>query len=448
MSSNPYMDYQDQFFKMWNDNMDKMLNSDAYKAMAKNIPGSEAYTKAMEAMIPSVENYWKTMAAGFTGEGSGKKDASADPMDAWKNMMENWQQNVEKMPGMEYWKEYAEKMPGMEYWKEYAGRMPSYQEYWKFYEKMFPAGMNMFPYMNMFPNDMFKYMNGYWDSFSKMMPNMSQFDFTAPFKIPGMESYTKIYDMWKSLGDPDGMVKDFQEKYFEVIGEVMKGLVPEPLQPMFVKPMEYMDTMVDYYKEYVAPWMEIDSSIMERLAQGDIKAYADFFRDYQEKYEQYVEKYFNIMGMGMNREANEDYMRAMNNWNKALISMGELMAVIMETAVDSFQQIGDKVNEDLAAGKTITTFRDFYDIWYPTTEAAFESLLSTDEFAKVFDDFADRYGQYMIAQNKVYERMLAFLPIPTNTDMKSLYKTVYDLRKAVRDLTKQMAGKEDKKEAK
>ena len=51
----------------------------------------------------------------------------------------------------------------------------------------------------------------------------------------------------------------------------------------------------------------------------------------------------------------------------------------------------------------------------------------------------------MIAQNKVYERMLSTLPIPTNTDMKSLYKTVYDLRKDVRDLKKALAGKEDKK---
>ena len=75
-------------------------------------------------------------------------------------------------------------------------------------------------------------------------------------------------------------------------------------------------------------------------------------------------------------------------------------------------------------------------------------LLGTEEFAKVFDEFSDKYAQYMSAQNKVYERMLSSLPIPTNTDMKSLYKTVYDLRKEVRDLKKALAGKEDKKGAK
>ena len=75
MSTNPFMDYQEQFFKLWNDNMDKMLESDAYKAMAKNIPGAEAYTKAMESMVPNVEKYWKNMAlTGKNGQRVRKKN--------------------------------------------------------------------------------------------------------------------------------------------------------------------------------------------------------------------------------------------------------------------------------------------------------------------------------------------------------------------------------------
>lgn len=38
MSNNPFMDYQEQFFKMWKDNMDKMVDSEPYKAVMKNIP--------------------------------------------------------------------------------------------------------------------------------------------------------------------------------------------------------------------------------------------------------------------------------------------------------------------------------------------------------------------------------------------------------------------------
>ena len=50
MSTNPFMDYQEQFFKLWNDNMDKMLESDAYKAMTKTF-------RALR-LIPRLWNPW------------------------------------------------------------------------------------------------------------------------------------------------------------------------------------------------------------------------------------------------------------------------------------------------------------------------------------------------------------------------------------------------------
>ena len=455
MSSNPFMDYQEQFFKMWNDNMDQMLNSDAYKAMAKNIPGADAYTKAMEAMVPNVENYWKTMAASMP-------EMPANPfMDMWKNMpasnpfMDMWKNMPASNPFMDYWKNlmpqsnaYADFWKNMvpstdalqdywkamtdptafaNYWKEMAENMPDFSEYWKAYTDMIPG------------------MKNYWDNFAKMMPNPEKFADLAQFKIPGFEAFTKVFDMWKSFGDPTAAVQDFQNKYMDATTDILKSFFPENVQPFLARPMDYMNIMVEYYKQFVSPWLEIDSDILQRIANGDVDAYVDFFKEYQTKYEENLEKYFLIMGMGLNRESNEDYMKAINQWNKAMISMGELLAVITKTSQESFNKIGDKVQADLAEGKTITTFRDFYTVWYSVTEEAFEKLLATDEFAKVFDDFADRYAQYMIAQNKVYERMLAFLPIPTNTDMKSLYRTVYDLRKDVRDLKKAVAAANETK---
>ena len=453
MSKNPYMDFQDQFFKMWTDNMDKMMDSEAYKEykeMAKNVPGAEAYMKAMEQMVPNVENYWKTMAASMpTMPGMPNnpfanywKDmaekVSADQfIEYWKEVadkmspeafMDYWKAMTEKLPSnpfMDYYKDMAEKMSPeafMDYWKDMANKMPGYEEYMKAYQAMVPGMQNA------------------WDDFAKMMPNPEKFAAMAQFKMPGFEAFSKVFDLWKSFGNPDAFVADFQNKYMTAIGEIIKGLFPDAVQPFVARPVDYMNIMVEYYKQFVSPWMQIDEDIMKKLAEGDIDAYEDFFKDYMKKYEEELEKYFTILGFGLNREANEDYMATINQWNKAMISMGELLAVITKTAKESFDKIGEQVQKDLEEGKTITTFKDFYKEWYTATEDAYEKLLATDEFAKVFDDFADRYAQYMIAQNKVYERMLSTLPIPTNTDMKSLYKTVYDLRKEVRALKKEVAA--------
>jgi class III poly(R)-hydroxyalkanoic acid synthase PhaE subunit len=443
MSTNPFSDYQEQFFKMWNDNMNQMMNSDAYKEMAKNIPGAEAYQKAMENMIPNVENYWKNVASAFPG-----MPQTMPFMDYWKNMMPqqanpfmDYFKNIMNgsNPVMDYWKnimegpnpfmDYYKKMmdgsnPVMDYWKDMADKMPDFNEYWKSFSNMMPQN--------------------YWDSVSKMMPDPAAFANMFPYKVPGFDSFAKVFDLWKSFGDPNALVEDFQKKYMDVNAEVMKNLFPANVQPFVVKPMDFMNMMVEYYKQFVSPWMQIDPEIMENLSKGDLNAYVDFFKDYAKKYEENLEKYFTFLNMGVNREASDDYMRFLNEGNKAMISMGELFAVITKTSAESFNEIGERVQAELADGKSITTFRDFYNIWYSVTEAAFEKLLLTDEFANVFDDFSNKYSQFMIAQNKMAERMLSSLPIPTNTDMKSLYKTVYDLRKDVRDIKRAMAAAEEK----
>ena len=73
-----------------------------------------------------------------------------------------------------------------------------------------------------------------------------------------------------------------------------------------------------------------------------------------------------------------------------------------------------------------------------TNEKAMEDLFATAMFSKAFAEFTDKYFKYVSASNAVLERNLAKLPIPTNKDMNSLYLTVYNLRKDVRDLKREL----------
>ena len=227
--------------------------------------------------------------------------------------------------------------------------------------------------------------------------------------------------------------------------EVLKNFLPAGSMALFEKPQDLAKTCVDFYKNFLSPWMQIDAGIMERIAAGDRHAYIDFFKDFNTKYEESVEKIFSMMGMGANRESNEDLMKVMNAYIKMLFTAGELSVLISDSIRDSAKVLVDRYQQNIKEGKVVTTFRDFYNLWYSVTEEVLLGLLNTDDFSKVFGDFSDKYAQYMIALNKVQERMLASLPIPTTSDMNSLYRTVYDLRKAVRDLTREIEGMKGKK---
>ena len=325
----------------------------------------------------------------------------------------------------DFWKNFVPaNMPNpMDYWKSFVpANLPDPTEYWKNFQSMMPGVEN------------------YWKDFAGMFPNVGNFSTMFPYKVPGMELYGKIFDLWKGMSDPATFAKDFQEKYMDLMQDMFAKVMPNGDNSLLAKPMELMDTCVNFYKQTMGPWMQIDQDILTRIASGDTNAYMDFFKQFNEKYDETVGKYFNMMGLGLNRESNEEQMKAINAYFKSMFAGGELGATVMNALGGSMKDLVEAYQKGLADGKSFSTYREFYDLWYKTTEDALVKLFGTDEFAKTFDNYAEKYSNYMSAMNKVYERALSALPIPTNTDMKSLYKTVYDLRKDMRDLKRSVSG--------
>ena len=253
----------------------------------------------MEAMVPNVEKYWKTMASSVLkcGESDGrllekhdadnksddglpekhdagesddglleKHDADNKPDDG---LLEKYDAGFQSVYGL--LTNMSDSNPMMDYWKEWADKMPDFSEYWEAYTDLVPGWKN------------------YWESFAKMMPNPEKFAELAPFKVPGFDAFTKVFDMWKNLGEPSTMVQDFQKKYMDTIGEVIKSLFPENVKPFIKKPMDYLNVMANYYKQLIAPWAELDADVMQRLAKGEPDAYIDFFKECAKKYEEEVE---------------------------------------------------------------------------------------------------------------------------------------------------------------
>lgn len=334
------------------------------------------------------------------------------------------------------------KIPGMEtYQNMYKNMMPDMSKYWSSMPNMTEYWNNNMPNVAEYWNKVSESITNpqaAWNAFFKAFPNNTDFTKMWSFNnIPGMEVYTQVFDLWKGIGTPATFVENSQEKAAELMRSILKQFVPAGL-PLFDKSQELMDTCVNFYKSVMSPWMEIDPTILNRIAAGDKRAYRDFFREVNEKYEQTFAKVFNMMGMGANREANEDQMKAMGAYIKVLFSAGELMTLMMDAGKDSMKLLVDRYQANIKEGIMVTTFREFYDLWYKVTEEVLLELLNTEEFSKAFGAFADKYAQYMMASNKVYERMLAPLPIPTKSDMDSLYRTVYDLRKDVRDLRREL----------
>ena len=203
------------------------------------------------------------------------------------------------------------------------------------------------------------------------------------------------------------------------------------------KPQQVIDYCKDVCQK-ICPRIEMDEEFIDKLSEGNMDDYVDFFTQAQEQYEETLGKLVNKMNLGINLEAMDEQQKAMDAYCRLIFSTGKLAAMMAKNNIDSGKNIMENYNKMVKEGKSISKFTEYYDLWYSTNEKNLIALFSTESFSKAFGDFSDKYFKYISANNAVLERYLSKLPIPTNKDMNSLYLTVYTLRKDVRDLKKEV----------
>ena len=85
------------------------------------------------------------------------------------------------------------------------------------------------------------------------------------------------------------------------------------------------------------------------------------------------------------------------------------------------------------------TFKEFYDMWIRVNSEAINRFYFTDEFAEFMGEYANNAYDFKKKSDEFLESILSVLPVPTDSEMKSVYKTVYELRKEVHGLKKEIS---------
>ena len=459
-----YEDMQDNAKKAYDEmqgNAKKMYDEMAENAkkLYGNVPSYEEYMKKFEEMFPKMENFANVegMQAMYGEMQENAKKAYEDMQEKTKKAYEDMQENAKKM--------YDEMQENA---KKLYGNVPGYEEYMNKFNEMMP-NMDMFKNFEMPNMDMFKNMENFADmekmkamyaemaenakklyagvpgyeeymkKFTEMFPMMDDYSKLFEVKVPGLEMYNQLFELYKGTANAEDFMKHMQENSNKMMASFIQNSIPnEKVAELFQQPQQLMETCVKLYQNMMQPWMQIDEELVERVMKGDLDASLDFFNQVSEKYDATFGKVVKMMNMGINLEAADEQQKALDAYYQLMFAAGKLAAIMSKSNNDSSKTMVEKYQHMVQEGQKVSTFKEFYELWYNTNEKAMEDLFATAMFSKAFAEFTDKYFKYVSASNAVLERNLAKLPIPTNKDMNSLYLTVYNLRKDVRDLKREL----------
>jgi len=268
----------------------------------------------------------------------------------------------------------------------------------------------------------------------------------------GSNAYTKLYEVWlplmKAAQERSVNPEAYKEyidpsKYKELIDKVF-GFDSEATKLMLNQAVQFLELLSGSGQQFTAPWvdaMKESLGAFPQLAQGHPESFMNMFHSMFNAFDNTVGKVFHVPPVGRDREKLELILRCLDDLSVYAAKNTEYQHTIYITGLTAMDKVVERLAEKITSGEEIKQFDEFFDIWIDTSEQAYYKLFKTEEFAKLQGELLDSSLDVKAHFFKLMESHLSDLPIALRSEMDDLYKTVYDLKKSVKKLEKQLKEK-------
>ncbi|MCT4593361.1 MAG: hypothetical protein N4A57_03690 [Anaeromicrobium sp.] len=282
--------------------------------------------------------------------------------------------------------------------------------------------------------------------FSKENPVYSTYDKV----FSNINSYGTLFNMWKDFQDKtmgtnpfdmNSFMDSWKKEYLDMVGTTFSPVLPQKVQKL------YRDS-IDIYKSHMAnannffkPWTDSSAPLNElytKTLMGDANSFVEFTRLWKENYERSFGKFFDMPTLGLNRNYFEVNLKSMESYINYINTTNEFTSTLYKVAYETMENIVSESLNIIKENKEPQSFREFYEYWWRKNEEAYNNLFNTDDFAKLLAHVVDSGATFKKDFDNLLEQQFSFLPFPLKSDLNSLYKTVYDLKKQVRELSKKI----------
>jgi len=302
--------------------------------------------------------------------------------------------------------------------------------------------------------------------------NMKLFGKSTPFEIfnkmtNSTDAYYTLYNFWQNfisdatIGDSDSITKfysQWQKQYMNIFSETFAPFFPQPMQDSLKVSTDIFKTYFNTTKNFSFPWTENAKTFQDLTVKGclgDNDALLKYTKLFRDSYDKTFGKVFTAPIMGISRESFEKQINSMESFTNYLNTQNEFYATIYSVGSETMKKIMTNYQDMLKNGNSPETFKEFYTYWWKENEEAYKNLFNTDDFSKLLSQLTEASISFKKNFDTLLEEQLQCLPIPTKTDMNSLYKTIYNLKREVRSLkteintfTNELNSKEQKSKEK
>ncbi len=359
---------------------------------------------------------------------------SNNPMEAftqmWSNAMNGWQSAFQNGNAFQNWmKSFQEMNPfanmaNMSNWNTTSNPLTNFFGQWN--ELMTQQMQNM--------QAGFK-TGGVQDAYRNMMNTADGFARFTQLWAPMMKSLQDRsfnMDVFRKMMNP-GQYKELMDQYF--------GFMPENMR-------QYMQQSSGMFQDMMKQWTAASNNGMEQM-RGMMGQFtpsgSDMFGAMLGNYNSFYNNLQSAFAPMARMTTPNQATKSLAEWNDIAnrmvqfnIKNAEMQYMVYEQGQKVMEELAQSLTQKVQNGVEITSMMDLYKEWMAISDKTFVKLFESEAYSEVMAEVSSMQMRLKKDMELQMESALANVPVATRSELDELYKTIYDLKKQVRQLEKMM----------
>jgi class III poly(R)-hydroxyalkanoic acid synthase PhaE subunit len=259
------------------------------------------------------------------------------------------------------------------------------------------------------------------------------------------KTYQKLYEIW--------------QPYFKAIQNksLNTNNYKNFLDPLEIKKLvdDLFNFDADYFNELQSqlkkfstnaeqmtkPWMDATQkniNLFPEFIDGQPESFQQMFQNIHTAFDKTFVKNMHAPAVGKDREKVELMLKFIDDLSIYTSKNAEFQHAMYVTGLSATEKVIEAIAQKIEQDEENIQFEDFFNLWIDTNEKTYYSLFQTKEYSVLKGDLVQAGLNARKKYFELTETYLSDLPIALRSEMNDLYKTVYELRKRIKLLEKQI----------
>ena len=424
-----------EWYKNWLDNQKSFLNQTTDKATTatSNVQDNaskmnEFYQNWFNTQMNWAKQMWEM---NLNHVKSATANASADPMSQFTNMFNSFTSNPTSwMNNMNQGVNWMNNMNQFQNMFSTDGVKKSYDNWTSIFNQYYEMLNNSFSEMqknmqNGTTQDAYRNMVNVGESFTRFS------EMWAPL-MKSIQDKTFNMDMYKQWMNP-AQYKDMMDKYF--------GFMPEGSRQHMQQMSDMMKNGFGQMSQSAMGGYQQMRGMMGNMTPGA----GDIFSNMLNSYNAWNDMLNNAAAPFTKMMTPNQHTKAMAEWSDIAnrfvvynIKNSELQFMMYNQGTKVMDAVAENIAAKIQKGEEVNNIMAVYQEWLNLSDKTFVSLFDSEEYTILMAEVNAMQLKLRKDVEGQMEKFMVGIPVATRSEMDELYKTIYDLKKQVRQMEKML----------